>query len=73
MKSVSAQIPKRIEHEGAPLLYMSPTKPARNISIIYQAIKDMPIGTVLQADHDAAGRPYVFFRGRQKFPRIQAR
>jgi hypothetical protein len=66
MKSVSAQIPKRIEHEGAPLLYMSPTKPARNISIIYQAIKDMPIGTVLQADHDAAGRPYVFFPGQTK-------
>lgn len=66
MKPVSAQIPKRIEHEGAPLLYMSPTKPARNLSIIYQAIKDMPIGTVLQADHDANGRPYVFFPGQTK-------
>jgi hypothetical protein len=66
MKPVSAQIPKRIEHEGAPLIYMSPTKPARNLSIIYQAIKDMPIGTVLQADHDANGRPYVFFPGQTK-------
>ncbi|NBP06828.1 MAG: hypothetical protein EBV15_11555, partial [Bacteroidetes bacterium] len=45
---------------------MSPTKPARNLSIIYQAIKDMPIGTVLQADHDANGRPYVFFPGQTK-------
>ena len=66
MKPISAQIPKRIEHEGAPLIYMSPTKPARNLSIIYQAIKDMPIGTVLQADHDPTGRPYVFFPGQTK-------
>ena len=66
MKATAFQVPKRIEHEGAPLVYMSPTKPARNLGLIYEAIKDLPDSTVLQADHDANGRPYVFFPGESK-------
>jgi hypothetical protein len=66
MKPVISWGTKRIDHEGAPLVYMNPAKPARNLSIIYEAIKDLPDSAILQADHDQKGLPYVFFPERPK-------
>jgi hypothetical protein len=51
----------RVEHDGAPLFYMSAAKPARNMGLIYEAIKDVPDSTVVRADYDQKGASYIFF------------
>lgn len=43
------------------MLLLSPSKSARNALIISDAIKHMPDQTVVRADWDNQGRPYLFF------------
>ena len=65
MQAALMNSPKRTDHEGAPLVYMSAIKPERNLHIIYEAIKTLPDSAVLQADQDIKGRHYVFFPERE--------
>ncbi len=66
MQAASPHSPKRMDHYGAELVYLSAAKPERNVHIIYQAIKALPDSAILQADQDVQGRHYVFFPGSAK-------
>lgn len=55
-----------VYHQGASYKSLSPTKGTRNAEIIYQAIKNMPDNTVVRADFNAFGKPYIFFPKREK-------
>ncbi len=66
MQAASSYSPKRMDHYGAELVYLSAAKPERNVHIIYQAIKALPDSAILQADQDIQGRHYVFFPGGAK-------
>ncbi len=46
------------------MLLLSPSKSVRNALIISDAIEHMPDQTVVRADWDNQGRPYLFFSGR---------
>ena len=50
-----------IYHQGANSVALSPTKGTRNANIIYQTIKDLPKKTVIRADFNVFGNPYIFF------------
>lgn len=62
MKPASFVSPKRIDHNGAPIIYANTINPERNIDVIYEAIQSMPDDTIMRGDRDPAGRSYVYFR-----------
>jgi hypothetical protein len=57
-------VTESIRHDGAPFVKLSPTKGMKNASIIYQAIRQMPDGTLIRGDFDKKSRPMVYFPDR---------
>lgn len=47
--------------DGAPFVRLSPTKGMKNASILYEAIKSLPDGTLLRGDFDRRAKPLVYF------------
>lgn len=53
-----------VRPDAAPFVRLSPTKGMRNASILYEAIRSMPDGTLLRGDFDKKARPLVYFPDR---------
>ena len=59
-------VAENIYHDGAPFMFISPTKGMRNAAIIYEAIKDMPDKNLVRGDFDKKSAPFIFFPERLK-------
>lgn len=54
-------VAQHFDKHGAPVVPLSPTRGMRNASIIYEKIKDLPDQTVIRADYDRQGKPFLYF------------
>lgn len=54
-------VAQHFDKDGAPVVPLSPTRGLRNAHTIYQKIKDLPEQTVIRADYDRGGKPFLYF------------
>lgn len=54
-------VAETVRPDGAPFVRLSPTKGMKNASILYEAIKSLPDGTLLRGDFDKRATPLVYF------------
>ncbi len=66
-------VARHFDKEGAAVLPLSPSRGVRNASIIYEKIKDLPGETVIRADYDRVGKPYLYFPRSTKMSKQTAR
>ncbi len=54
-------VARHFDKDGAPVVPLSPTRGLRNANTIYEKIKDLPEHTVIRADYDRGGKPFLYF------------
>ncbi len=66
-------VARHFDKEGAATVALSPSRALRNANIIYEKIKDLPDQTIIRADYDRVGKPYLYFPRSTKMSKQTAR